>query len=712
MSGRLQRILLVLVVVLTPVASTAFVSERAVAQEGATARTTDVLNMRSGPSLSSGVIRVLPYGTEVTVRGNEQAGFLPIRHAGSDGWASKEYLALSKPASTNGTAGTVTEPLNLRSGPSGSSPVIVVMPAGAGVVITGTSSNGYLSITWSGYQGYAHGDWIRQTGSTPQPSTPPTPAAGTAVTTDALNMRAGAGTNFTVLTVIPRGTTVTLTGKSANGFYGVTWSGRTGWASSDYLRVATGTPPAPSTPAPTQPPASGKTAVTTDDLNMRSGAGLGNAVILVIPRGATVSLTGQSSNGFLQVTYSGRTGWASAEWLRVSGSSVPTPAPTPKPTQTPTPAPPVTETKGTAIVTEPLNMRTGAATTNPVILVIPASARVTLTGKSSGNFLQVTYSGRTGWAHKDWIRPENTETRPTSSARVTETLNMRSGPATSYSVVTVMPAGATVVLTGQQSNGFHSVSYNGRTGWAFSTYLSITPPTAPQPTIPPTPVPTQVPPTPVPTQVPPTPVPTQVAPQPTATAPIPTPNPVGVIPKPWPNINSNQGYHWTNSILGPVRGTPEQAIAFAQNAGAVRMDEVEKYIREIYRLAPEIGMDPSLLVAQSALETGYWKSYWWRERLNPAGLSINDDPSTHGGSPGFENGTISARAQMAHMHAEVYGDREPLPDVLQGVDSSYEAVFQAGWAGDIVTLEDLGGTWATDVSYGFKIARVAAEIFG
>lgn len=712
MSGRLQRILLVLVVVLTPVASTAFVSERAVAQEGATARTTDVLNMRSGPSLSSGVIRVLPYGTEVTVRGNEQAGFLPIRHAGSDGWASKEYLALSKPASTNGTAGTVTEPLNLRSGPSGSSPVIVVMPAGAGVVITGTSSNGYLSITWSGYQGYAHGDWIRQTGSTPQPSTPPTPAAGTAVTTDALNMRAGAGTNFTVLTVIPRGTTVTLTGKSANGFYGVTWSGRTGWASSDYLRVATGTPPAPSTPAPTQPPASGKTAVTTDDLNMRSGAGLGNAVILVIPRGATVSLTGQSSNGFLQVTYSGRTGWASAEWLRVSGGSVPTPAPTPKPTQTPTPAPPVTETKGTAIVTEPLNMRTGAATTNPVILVIPASARVTLTGKSSGNFLQVTYSGRTGWAHKDWIRPENTETRPTSSARVTETLNMRSGPATSYSVVTVMPAGATVVLTGQQSNGFHSVSYNGRTGWAFSTYLSITPPTAPQPTIPPTPVPTQVPPTPVPTQVPPTPVPTQVAPQPTATAPIPTPNPVGVIPKPWPNINSNQGYHWTNSILGPVRGTPEQAIAFAQNAGAVRMDEVEKYIREIYRLAPEIGMDPSLLVAQSALETGYWKSYWWRERLNPAGLSINDDPSTHGGSPGFENGTISARAQMAHMHAEVYGDREPLPDVLQGVDSSYEAVFQAGWAGDIVTLEDLGGTWATDVSYGFKIARVAAEIFG
>lgn len=691
---------------LTPVASALLATDAAVAQNAATATTTDALNMRSGSSLSSSVIMVLPYGTEVTVRGAEQNGYLPIRYAGRDGWASSAYLALSKPTTSNSTSGTVTEPLNLRSGPSGSSPVIVVMPAGAGVVITGTSSNGYLAVTWSGYKGYAHGDWIRRGGDTlPAPSAPSTiPAAGTAVTTDALNMRAGAGTNYTVLTVIPRGTTVTLTGQSANGFYGVTWNGKTGWSSSTYLRVSSGSAPAPTTPAPTQPPAtSGRTAVATDALNMRSGAGLGNPVILVIPRGGTVSLTGKASNGYLQVTYNGRTGWSSDDYLRVSDGSAP--APTPAPTKTPVPAPPVTSTQGTGIVTEPLNMRSGAATTYPVILVIPASAKVTLTGTSSGNYLQVTYSGRTGWAHKDWITIQEAVTRPTSSARVTEPLNMRSGPATTYSVVTVMPAGATVVLTGQQSNGFHSVTYNGRTGWAFSTYLDITPASQPQPTIPPTPVPTQVPPTAVPTRVPPT-------PQPTATAAIPTPNPVAVLPKPWPAISTNQGYHWTNTIQGPTRGTATQAIAFAQNSGAVRMDEVEKYITEIYRLAPQIGMDPSLLVAQSALETGYWKSYWWRERLNPAGLSINDDPTTHAGSPGFANGTIAARAQMAHMHAEVYGPREPLPTELQGVDSSYEAVFQAGWAGEIVTLEDLGGTWATDTSYGYKIARVAAEIFG
>lgn len=699
MPARTQRLLLILLAVLLPVSSMVLMPGGGVAQETVTATTTDRLNMRSGAGLGNPVLLVIPYGETVTVRGGEQNGFLPIRYAGRDGWASKDYLALSKRPSTTEIAGVTTDALNLRSGPSATSPVIVVMPAGADVVVTGESSSGYLAVTWSSFQGYAHGDWIR-TGGTPQPA-PPTvpdlPATGTAVTTDALNMRAGAGTSYSVLTVMPLGATVSLTGQSANGFYGVTWNGKTGWASAEYLRVNSGQTPAPTTPAPTQPPASGgKTAVATDDLNMRTGAGLGNPVLLVIPRGATVTLTGQASNGYLQVTYSGRTGWSAQDWLRVSSGSVPVPTPTP------TPAPPVTSTKGTGITTDALNMRSGAATTYPVILVIPVSATVQLTGKSSGSFLEVSYSGKTGWAHRDWITPKDTETRPTSSARVTETLNMRSGPATTYDVITVMPAGATVVLTGQQSNGFHSVSYNGKTGWAFSTYLDITPATAPQPTMPPTPIPTQALPTPVPT----------VAPQPTATAPIPTPNPVTVLPKPWPEIQSNQGYHWTNTIQGPVRGTAVQAIAFAQRHGALRMDEVEKYINEIYRFAPEIGLDPSLLVSQSALETGYWKSYWWEERLNPAGLQINDDPSTHGASPGFESGTVSARAQMAHMHAEVYGDREPLPAVLQGVDIGYENVFKAGWAGDIVTLEDLGGTWATDTSYGFKIARVAAEIFG
>lgn len=140
------------------------------------------------------------------------------------------------------------------------------------------------------------------------------------------------------------------------------------------------------------------------------------------------------------------------------------------------------------------------------------------------------------------------------------------------------------------------------------------------------------------------------------------------------------------------------------------MDEVELYIREIYRFAPTIGMDPAILIAQSALETGYWKSERWVSELNPAGLGITGNPGDR--YDFFESGTISARAQMAHMHAEVYGRSQPLPSILQGVDATYENVFQAGWAGTIVTIQDLSGTWAVDKEYHHKIVRVAIEIYG
>ena len=46
--------------------------------------------------------------------------------------------------------------------------------------------------------------------------------------------------------------------------------------------------------------------------------------------------------------------------------------------------------------------------------------------------------------------------------------------------------------------------------------------------------------------------------------------------------------------------------------------------------------------------------------------------------PVFPSGTIAARAQIAHMHAEVFGNSQPLPIELQGIDPTYQRVFEAG----------------------------------
>src|SRR3954454_9272057 len=85
------------------------------------------------------------------------------------------------------------------------------------------------------------------------------PRATSATTTDALNLRTGPSLADGVITVIPVGAQVTLTGKSSNGFRGVSWNGRRGWAYATYLAV---------NETPASPHAS---AITTDALNLRSG---------------------------------------------------------------------------------------------------------------------------------------------------------------------------------------------------------------------------------------------------------------------------------------------------------------------------------------------------------------------------------------------------------------------------------------------------------
>ncbi|MGI8483097.1 MAG: SH3 domain-containing protein, partial [Thermomicrobiales bacterium] len=269
----------------------------------------------------------------------------------------------------------------------------------------------------------------------------------TATTTDALNLRTGPGLSFSIVLVLPAGSKVALTGlPDTNGFRSVSYQGNTGWAFSSYL-AADAAPPSPNA-----------TATTTDALNLRSGAALTYPVITVLPARSTVTLTGQNVNGFRSVTYQGYSGWAYSAYLDVSGA-------------TPPPPPPVPE--ATVTTTDALNLRTGPGTSFAVIQVMPAVSRLILTGQTANGYSSVSYNGQTGWASTMYLKVDGTIPEPATTATTNDDLNMRSGPATSYAVITLIPKGRSVTLTGQTNNGFHSVSYNGYSGWAFTVFLDL-----------------------------------------------------------------------------------------------------------------------------------------------------------------------------------------------------------------------------------------------
>lgn len=154
-------------------------------------------------------------------------------------------LALSATASfANSNEGTVTaDALNVRSGPSTSYSITTKLYKGDKVEILETSNGWHKIKASNGKIGWVSGDYIKvSSGSTSQTSYKAT------VTATSLNVRSGAGTSYSVITKLSKGTVVDVLESASNGWKKIkTSNGTIGWVSGSYL--ANGVVEQPSTPS-------------------------------------------------------------------------------------------------------------------------------------------------------------------------------------------------------------------------------------------------------------------------------------------------------------------------------------------------------------------------------------------------------------------------------------------------------------------------------
>ena len=223
-------------------------------------------------------------------------------------------LALSATASfANSNEGTVTaDALNVRSGPSTSYGITTKLYKGDKVEILETSNGWHKIKASNGKIGWVSGDYIKvSSGSTSQPSTSTTKAT---VTATSLNVRSGAGTSYSVITKLSKGTVVDVLESASNGWKKVkTSNGTTGWVSGSYL--TTGVVEYPSTDNSTSQ-TSYKATVTADSLNVRKGAGTSYSVITKLSNGTVVDVLESASNGWKKIkTSNGTIGWVSGSYL-------------------------------------------------------------------------------------------------------------------------------------------------------------------------------------------------------------------------------------------------------------------------------------------------------------------------------------------------------------------------------------------------------------
>lgn len=186
-------------------------------------------------------------------------------------------------------------------------------------------------------------------------------------------------------------------------------------------------------------------------------------------------------------------------------------------------------------------------------------------------------------------------------------------------------------------------------------------------------------------------------------------------------------YTVSTPIIGPATGTLAEALGWLD----IKACAETEYATELWRLCALVGIDPAVLFAQWAHETGDGSSGWWHYRKNPAGIGVTGDPDQDNESQVFTSGSNAARGHVAHMIAYTYQNLL-WPSVISnfpnwtGDNGQTETYLGTRplWAedhrfyhavqeihGTVRTLSDLTGKWAVDPRYAEKIAAKANAIF-
>ena len=227
-------------------------------------------------------------------------------------------------------------------------------------------------------------------------------------------------------------------------------------------------------------------AISASDVNLRTGPGPDYAVVATLPPSTEMTVTGAELDAFIPVKVDGQFGWVASEWVERGAISL---EQTAEPSQA-----------GTATALGAIELRDAPTVEAAAMGTIPSVAVVTLTGEAQDGFLRIVYDGQEGWADASYlevadvssgtavlqaaeapVQSETTALAPAPASTVettvgaeaiaTNNVNLRSQPSATAPILSIVPAGSPVTLTGSQANGYVNVRISGQAGWIDGRYL-------------------------------------------------------------------------------------------------------------------------------------------------------------------------------------------------------------------------------------------------
>ncbi len=123
--------------------------------------------------------------------------------------------------------------------------------------------------------------------------------------------------------------------------------------------------------------------------------------------------------------------------------------------------------------TSSLRLRAQANTSSAILATAPKNDCVVIISKD-GDWYKVNYNLQEGYMHADYLDAATKENAELGNGKVTgSSVNLRSGPSTSHSIVAVAPKNAICYIIGL-NEGWYKVIYNNNTCYIRSDYLELT----------------------------------------------------------------------------------------------------------------------------------------------------------------------------------------------------------------------------------------------
>lgn len=432
------------------------------------------LNIRSERNSNSEILGKLSKGKEVVVV-EESNGWSKVAINNTYGFCSSSYLKKIEPiksekSNTKSSQKEVTIAVNLRKEKKWSSASLAVIQKGAKVNIISTDSL-WSYVEYEGKNGYIANDYLKNVevnnnnngsnndNNNNENNNNHGEEVVYEVTATSLNVRSKESTSSTILGKLSKGTKINVI-SIKSGWAKIKYNSGYGYCSTSYLKKVEISEDNSGGIITPETPSIGESKIVTIDVNLRKDSTWSSEILRVINKGEKVILI---SKGDLwsYVEYQGKKGYIANEYLKGVEEDK-------KNEEEDTPS--VISKKELTI---DVNLRKEGNWSSELLILIKSGEKVNLISQGD-EWSHVEYNGTRGYISNKYLQDINddeTENKKNIYQVNTASLNVRSGPSTSFTILGKLSIGTEVEVI-SINNGWAKIQYNNKDAYCSMTYLT------------------------------------------------------------------------------------------------------------------------------------------------------------------------------------------------------------------------------------------------